>query len=44
MDRTSERDPDEDAMWPHFDEELAEYTDDHGPAFTALYYAGSPDE
>ena len=38
-----ERDPDEDAMWPHLDDDLAEYVDDHGPAFRAPNYEEPPD-
>ena len=44
MEITPERDPDEDAMWPHFDEEFAEYVDVHGPAFIPpLFDEESPD-
>lgn len=37
MGTTPERDPDEDVMLPHFDEEEAEYVDIHGPAFRTSY-------
>jgi len=38
MPTTPERDPDEDAVFPHIDEELAEYVDENGPAFRTPYF------
>lgn len=38
MEITPERDPDEDVMLPHFDEEEAEYVDENGPAFRTPYF------
>jgi hypothetical protein len=38
MEITPDRDPDEDAMMPHFDIDGAEFVDENGPAFGAPDY------
>lgn len=41
---TPDRDPDEDAMLPHFDEDEAQWVDENGPAFATELYEESSGE
>jgi hypothetical protein len=44
MEITPDRDPDEDAMMPHFDIDDAAYVDENGPAFGAPEPVDAPAE